>query len=357
MNAWEALLEAFDDHGLEDSEDRIEDDLTGIIKKMKQEELETGEPASAIHAFELLLQFIKRDNAEKPEIVPAKIHEGPVEDHGLTIKFTKGKDSDGDSILFARLKDGTNQVGLVKALFDERIGTYMVKYAEISDPYRGKRIGTQVYTVMNAEVKKLTGGKGLASDVFRSDDAERLWSKFAQNGMAKQKKHPGYVYQSTNPQRGKNRDFYQMEGRWGSKLSTDAWESAGDLIETPLEDNGIEIKFKEKIGRDDDETIDVKLWSSEAEEVIGGMTVWKDEKNKLWRIESSALDSDFIGKGIGTSMYKAVDDHVKSKYGYRLASDTARSSQADTLWKRLASSGQAKHVSHPTFSAGFYVMQ
>lgn len=257
-------------------------------------------------------------------------------DRGLRINVKEYKE-DGDPTIEVMLLDGYGkQRGELKAYYDDRMDAYAITYAQNDEP--GKGIGEEMYKEVDDWLKRRKG-KRLASGFFREPGAEGLWQKLVRQGVAKSKT---VKIKGTGGHDLGNKQFYVFES------------SAWDLTEDVVSDLDVRLKFREK---EDSDTkyLNVTIWSDYEEEVIGFVKTYHDEKNKLFRIESAHLNKGYVGKGIGSWVYRQINDYVKKTYSCKLASDTERSPEAEGLWKKLSSAGLAKKMSHEVYKSGYYV--
>lgn len=157
----------------------------------------------------------------------------------LSVDFEHDLDDQEDNVYIARIRDKDGkELGHVRAVEDKRIGAYMVKKSEIYDlSLRGQGLGTMLYAALNEFLKK-NKNSVLASDIFRSDEAEALWRKLLNKGKAS---YP-HEYPGIRPKKGEVLDYYKME----SKVWKDLAEAF--LIEaptTPTSRKGIQYTCQE----------------------------------------------------------------------------------------------------------------
>lgn len=262
--------------------------------------------------------------------------EGPIEDRNYSIKFTAGKDPDGDDTVKASVLDGARVVAEVSTFYDKRIDAFKVVVAHNEEP--GIGIGSQLYVTLDAHLQQKYK-KHLASDWFRSPAAEKLWQGLSRRGLAK----PA----DFRPKERSDKKF--------APLKYYVFESSdvSPILEDIVKSDGLKIKYSEK-----EEEGQVFLNASVRSELYGVgiayVRMFKDDKNKLFRIESATMDPDYQGLGVGFWAYQQIDGYVKKTYSYRLASDTQRSDKAEGLWKKLEKAGKAVHKKHPVYSQGYY---
>lgn len=259
---------------------------------------------------------------------------------GLSIGFEEGEE-DGDRVVVANVVDGSSggrrHVGFVKAVdYRDRVGAFMVKRSELDRPYRGRGIGSWAYLSLNDFLKKKYGVP-LASDIFRSPKADRLWRRFVSAGVAK----GPFPYDGPHGRTARRLDHYRMET---------AWHAAADaLAEGPLEDMDVRLHPRETSG----DNLAVNITA--AGRPIGHIRIYYERKNGLARVESAMIKNEFHGRGIGSAAYVKLADYLMKKRGLRLASDVTRSEAAERLWLSLVRSGHAHHEPHHAFSKGQYV--
>lgn len=108
------------------------------------------------------------------------------------------------------------------------------------------------------------------------------------------------------------------------------------MNEDAVQDNSLSLKFK-RMG----DMVEVGVLAARSNTQIGSVQLFRDDADRLMRIETSYLEPAYQHRGIGRALYSRIDSWARENYGYRLASDIKLSEPAKKLWQGLQSQGMA----------------
>lgn len=101
---------------------------------------------------------------------------------------------------------------------------------------------------------------------------------------------------------------------------------------SPTSMPGVSVRFRLAKGGDSP-TVVVEIYYGGRG--VGEVRARYDDQADAFVVRSSSVEPAYQGKGIGTAVYMALRDHLRSAYGKRLSSDSNRSPEAERLWTRL----------------------